>query len=247
LFTTTERLTVQHMVIKPKNWSDFQHYKDRSPKWIKLHRGLLDDFEFHCLPLASRALAPMLWLLASEDDDGQVCCNWEKLAFRLRCGAEEIEQAVKSLIEGGFFTVVQNASKPLAELERNASLEKSKSREEREESKNGANAPDGYSTEFESAWSKYPKRAGGNPKSKAWKAWKARIADGESVSVMTAGVDRYATFARSTGKVGTEFVQQAATFFGPDRHYLEDWIPPTTESFDHLDYQEGIGDDGRLQ
>lgn len=135
------------LIIQPKNWSDFQHYKDRSPKWIKLHRGLLDDFEFHCLPLASRALAPMLWLLASEDSKGLVTCNWKKLAFRLRCQVDEIEGAVKSLIEGGFFIVVQDASNTLAEQERDASLEKSKSRvreeEEREESESGASAPDG--------------------------------------------------------------------------------------------------------
>jgi transposase InsO family protein len=30
-----------------------QHYKERSPRWIKLHRKTLDDYEFQCLPLAS--------------------------------------------------------------------------------------------------------------------------------------------------------------------------------------------------
>jgi hypothetical protein len=52
-----------------KNWAEFQHYKDRSPPWIRLHRSFLDDYDFHCLPVASRALAPMLWLLASENKD----------------------------------------------------------------------------------------------------------------------------------------------------------------------------------
>ena len=35
-----------------------------------------------------------------------------------------------------------------------------------------------YSNEFEQAWQAYPKRAGGNSKAAAWKAWKARIKDG---------------------------------------------------------------------
>lgn len=59
------------MKLVPKNWTSFQHYKDRAPPWIRLHRGLLDDYEFQCLPVASRALAPMLWLLASAETSGE--------------------------------------------------------------------------------------------------------------------------------------------------------------------------------
>ena len=51
-----------------KSWDRFQHYRDRNPPWVKLHKQFLDDFDFHSLPVASRALAPMLWLLASEHD-----------------------------------------------------------------------------------------------------------------------------------------------------------------------------------
>jgi DNA-binding NarL/FixJ family response regulator len=29
-----------------KNFERFQHYKDRSPPWIKLYNELLDDYEF---------------------------------------------------------------------------------------------------------------------------------------------------------------------------------------------------------
>jgi len=28
-------------MLRVKNWGKFQHYKDRNPPWIKLHRGLL--------------------------------------------------------------------------------------------------------------------------------------------------------------------------------------------------------------
>ena len=61
---------VKFMLLITKNWAEFQHYKDRSPPWIKLHKELLDDRQYQSLPLASRALAPMLWLLASETKDG---------------------------------------------------------------------------------------------------------------------------------------------------------------------------------
>jgi hypothetical protein len=58
------------MKMRVKNWESFQHYKDRSPPWIKFHKSLLDDFDYQRLQLASKALAPMLWLIASEQMDG---------------------------------------------------------------------------------------------------------------------------------------------------------------------------------
>lgn len=95
-----------------KNWSKFQHYKDRAPPWIKLQRELLDDFEFSCLPIASKALAPLLWLLASETKDGDVTVDPEWLAFRLRWSIEDARAGITPLIEKGFVIV---ASDVLAE------------------------------------------------------------------------------------------------------------------------------------
>ena len=84
-----------------------------------------------------------------------------------------------------------------------------------------------YSPEFETAWDAYPKRAGGNSKAGAFKAWNARLKDGVKPGDMLAGVKRYAAYARATGSVGTQFVKQAATFFGPDRHFDESWQAPS--------------------
>lgn len=80
--------------------------------------------------------------------------------------------------------------------------------------------------DFEEAWKLYPKRAGGDPKGRALKAWRARRKEGHSVEDIKAGVMRYAAFARASGKEHTEYVMQAATFFGPDRQFLEPWNPP---------------------
>lgn len=101
------------MKITPKNWQSFQHYKDvhyangARPAWIKLHHKILDDFEFQSMPVASRALAPMLWLIASEDRNGIVDADPEKLAFRLRWTGSDISDALSPLIGKGFFEVVQ--------------------------------------------------------------------------------------------------------------------------------------------
>jgi hypothetical protein len=65
-----------------KNWTKFQHFKDRRPPWVKLYRDILDDLEWHELdPLAAKVLV-MLWLIASEND-GRIPDN-KTLAFRLR-------------------------------------------------------------------------------------------------------------------------------------------------------------------
>ncbi len=73
--------------MKIKNWSQFQHYKDRRPPWIKLYRELLDDLEYHQLkPVAAKYL-PLLWLIGSENC-GELP-DPERLAFRLRLGLKE--------------------------------------------------------------------------------------------------------------------------------------------------------------
>lgn len=90
-----------------------------------------------------------------------------------------------------------------------------------------------YSPEFETAWQDYPKRAGGNSKAAAWKAWKARLKDGVNPEAMLAGVKRYAVYARATGSIGTQFVKQASTFFGPDRHFEESWQAPSAPGGGH--------------
>jgi hypothetical protein len=93
------------MNLKPKNWEKFQHYKDRCPPWIKLHRDLLNDREFMRLPLASKALAPLLWLLASESKDGCFQADSEELEVRLRIASNDIDAGLKPLIDKGFFVV----------------------------------------------------------------------------------------------------------------------------------------------
>src|SRR5258708_7177674 len=52
-----------------KNYERFQHYKDRSPVWIKLYNALLDDYAFMALSETNQRHLMMLWLLASRLDN----------------------------------------------------------------------------------------------------------------------------------------------------------------------------------
>ena len=82
--------------MKIKNWSKFQHFKDRRPPWIKLYRDLLDDMEWHQLdPLASKVLVT-LWLLASEDQNGCLP-DTKTLAWRMRMTEKQVLDCISKL------------------------------------------------------------------------------------------------------------------------------------------------------
>ena len=48
-----------------KNWSKFQHYKNRSPTWIKLYCSILTDPQFEGLPDHHKAHLILIWLMAA--------------------------------------------------------------------------------------------------------------------------------------------------------------------------------------
>ena len=55
--------------LKIKNWSTFQQYKDREPKWIKVYRSLLIDYKYEQLTDAEFGQLVKIWLLASQVDN----------------------------------------------------------------------------------------------------------------------------------------------------------------------------------
>lgn len=86
---------------------------------------------------------------------------------------------------------------------------------------------DGYHPWFNEVWEAYPKRSGSNPKGKASSALDRRLEENPNLRYeILEHVVRYSKFCDATGKTGTEYVMQAATFFGPDKHYENDWAIP---------------------
>jgi hypothetical protein len=131
------------MLLIPKNWAVFQHYKDRLPPWIKLHREILNDRVFMGLPIASKALAPLMWLLASESKNGSFDGSLDELVFRLHITPKEYQDGVKPLIDKGFFIV---ASGLLADCKQVAIPETERETETKREAKK-IQAPSGVSPE----------------------------------------------------------------------------------------------------
>ena len=165
------------MKIVPKNWTQFQHYKDRSPVWIKLHRSLLNDYEWHCLPVASKALAPCLWLLASEYQDGKIDAPEKAIAFRLHMSVDDFISALKPLIDNGFF---KSDSDLLAKGYQDACLETEKETETEKEKRRNIRSP--KLAEFEQFWSEYPRKTA---KGGAEKAWLKAVGQTDAETILT--------------------------------------------------------------
>lgn len=81
-----------------KNFDRFQHYKDRSPPWIKLYNELFDDYEFSALPDALKGQLIMIWLLASRMDN---CIPYDAVWVGKRIGATDPVD-LDGLAERGF-------------------------------------------------------------------------------------------------------------------------------------------------
>lgn len=224
-----------------RNWQKFQHYKTlkgrNPPPWIKLHRKLLDNPQWHGLePAAAKALIG-LWLIASEGD-GELPAS-DVLAFRLRTTVHEMVDILKSLHANGF---VEVASGVLDNCYQDASTEVEEEENKKRTTLVHGDAPTGdwpakperngrgyiYPPLFERAWEAYPPRQGPNPKVGAYKAFRSRVRAGDDPKELVAAAEHYADHCAATEKAGTPYVQQAATFWGPSEPFREFIEEPRT-------------------
>ena len=102
------------------------------------------------LPIASKAIAPMLWLLASESKDGVFDGSLDELVFRLHITKKEYQDCIKPLIDNDFFNVVSGV---LAERKQSAIPETEGEREG--ETEKETDTPEGVSIEV---WDSFVKQ-----------------------------------------------------------------------------------------
>lgn len=86
------------MKTRIKNWEKFQHFKDRTPPWIKLHKEVLDQRDINRLSDKAFRVLVGLWLLASEDHElrGHIP-NEDDIAFRLRMDKSNVSRCLQEL------------------------------------------------------------------------------------------------------------------------------------------------------
>lgn len=82
---------------------------------------------------------------------------------------------------------------------------------------------DAVEQRFEEFKSIYPDREGSQRWRAAKKACRARLREGHSWTDLLAGAERYRNYCREKNIFGGQFVKQAATFCGPELHFLERW------------------------
>lgn len=95
--------------ITVKNWTRFQHYKDRNPPWIKLATDTFQDYEFACLQDASKLLALCIWTLAARYKDPKLGHVPADLTWiKSQCGLGEMVQPehMQELIDKGFISLL---------------------------------------------------------------------------------------------------------------------------------------------
>jgi hypothetical protein len=66
------------------NWREFQHYKNRGPPWIKLHRQLALKPSWRRLRGSAAKLLVDLWMLGAGDDDGEIGMTLQDIAYYTR-------------------------------------------------------------------------------------------------------------------------------------------------------------------
>lgn len=85
-----------------------------------------------------------------------------------------------------------------------------------------------YTCAFESLWTAYPRK---KEKAKAYRCYKARLADGFSEDELETAVKRYAEECK-INHTEEKYIKLGATFLGPNTpftDYLGDWKPPAKE------------------
>jgi hypothetical protein len=102
-----------------RNWESFQHYKDRNPPWIKLHRELLTSETWIVLDDASRVLAVACMLVAAATDN-KIPAN---PAYLKRVAYLNEEPNMQALVDTQFIEFIEEikvASTVLADCKQNA-------------------------------------------------------------------------------------------------------------------------------
>lgn len=175
------------MVIRIKDFSKFQHFKDRSPPWVKLYRDILDDPDWHELDGESAKILVMLWLIASEDETKQgLLPDDRKLRFRLRITEKALEQSLTKLshwLERVDIEVISDRYHIDAPERAGEETEESRGEKEHCPPSASESADDG----FANFWEHYPKKVA---KIQAMKAWKRVKPCGQVLADLMVGLEK---------------------------------------------------------
>lgn len=189
-----------------RNWSKFQHYKNRNPPWIKLHVELLSSEDWVSLDDASKLLAIVCMVIASKND-GHVPDNPEyiqRVAYLCR------KPNIKPLIECGFLENLQAGASESKQKITTACPEK-EGETEKEHKVSRA-------TRFDEFWLVCPRKIG---KGAAEKSWNKIIKIEQQDTLITA----MRCFAGQCKDSEPKFIPHPATWLNQKRWMDEGLMP----------------------
>jgi len=134
-----------------------------------------------------RALLPMLWLLASEDEDptsGLIKDDLKKIAFRLRITEKDVKNGINEIIKAGFIC----SSETVADSGCNETVTKPYRFVTPETETETETETDITAKSFNNFWEVYPRKI---DKKKAMKSYKTAIKKTE-VSTINLAAEKYA-------------------------------------------------------
>ena len=154
------------------NWDELQHYTDRSPPWIKLHNKLLENYDFECLPDASKAHILCIWLLASRTNN-KINADPRWIARKI-CANTDVD--IELLVASGFLVKNQQLQNEEQSASDVLATCLSRGRVEGEQSRGRVEGKEqqGYDDYFLSFWKDYPNKSS---KKTAYTTWKKLSAD----------------------------------------------------------------------
>ena len=152
-----------------KDFSRFQHFKDRTPPWVKLYRDILDDPDWHALPPEAAKVLVMLWVIASEDETKKgLLPEDKKLAFRLRITEKNLRIILSQLSHWLIQVDISSISEGYQLDAPERAGEETETETETETDKQASSKLAG----FDDFWSAYPRKKNKGDAEKAWKAIK---------------------------------------------------------------------------
>ncbi len=214
---------VSPMHINIKNWTKFQHYKDRRPKWIKLLIEIIDEFDedglpkkFHPLPDSAKLTFVMLACLRANYNKYIPYPNKKWLQKRL--GISTIN--LQPLVDAGFICIdtemIQDGTEMIQERPNSLPPERERERERETERETD--------TRFDVFWKAYPKK---KSKDAAQRRWEALKPDAELLQTMLVAIEQQKKCEQWL-KDGGQFVPNPATWLNGG--CWKDELPPPKET-----------------
>lgn len=119
-------------VIRVMGWEKYQHYKDRNPPWIKLHRELLTSNTWVSLNDASRVLAIAIMVLAAATGNRTKA----EPGYLKRVAYLNAEPDLRPLVEVGFIEIIDENGETASNVLAGASNLQADARPETEQIQN---------------------------------------------------------------------------------------------------------------